>query len=195
MTAFSYNIGVPAGPNNPSVDQPSMLTNTISINNIWNVDHVGFNSTGPAATSGGQHLQISFNGKNVPGALPTDPLSILYTNVGSASTISQMFFANQSGTFPVNAIRAFGSFVTTNSPTPPSFLNQFNVNVGAVTRPAGSYVIPLVVNAVASDNVVVMITNSNGAATNSYSFAGGILTILSSAGAGTQTINFQIIQI
>jgi hypothetical protein len=199
MTMFSYNQGVPDAPNNPSVDQPDMLQNTISIFGIWDVDHVGFNSTGAAMTSGGQHLQVSFNGKNVPGALPTDPLSILYTNSGTASTISQMFYANQNGTFPINAIRAFGNFGATAIGTAPSFTNQFNVNTATATHPAGMYVIPLIANAVGSDNVIVLLTTTLGGSTGiiSYSFTGGVLTILSNA-INTLPIlffNFLIIQI
>lgn len=47
---ISYNNDVPAGPNNPSVDQPQMLLNTQAINSIIAVDHAGFNtaSTDPS---------------------------------------------------------------------------------------------------------------------------------------------------
>lgn len=50
---ISYNNGVPAGPNNPSVDQTQMLLNTKALNAIWTVDHSGFNSAG--TDPGGYH--------------------------------------------------------------------------------------------------------------------------------------------
>lgn len=78
MTAYSYNNGVPATNNDPSVDQPNMLINTQSINSIIATDHVGFNSTGPAGGIGGQHLQVTFNGNNVP-SLPAT-LATLFAN-------------------------------------------------------------------------------------------------------------------
>src|SRR5580693_4653142 len=122
MTSFIYNDTVPATNDNPSVDQPIMLSNAVSIFNIWNVDHVGFNSTGgitpaPPGSSGGQHLQVTFNGNHAPAA-QTDPLSVLYTNVAtmgafntaSAAMISEVFYRNQSATFPVSMIKAFGCF-------------------------------------------------------------------------------------
>jgi hypothetical protein len=43
MSLFQYNTGIPAAPNNPSVDQPDMLTNTDSIDGLIDVDHIGFN--------------------------------------------------------------------------------------------------------------------------------------------------------
>ncbi len=43
---ISYNNNVPAGPNNPSVDQPQMLLNTQAINAIMAIDHAGFNTAG-----------------------------------------------------------------------------------------------------------------------------------------------------
>jgi len=78
MTAYSYNNGVPATNNDPSVDQPNMLINTQSINSIIATDHVGFNSTGPAGGIGGQHLQVTFNGNNIP-SLPAT-LATLFAN-------------------------------------------------------------------------------------------------------------------
>lgn len=80
---FTYNTGVPASGNDPSVDQPDMLINTISSNGIWNVDHVGFNSAG-----GGTHKQITFQSNNVP-SIPTTP-PVLFTN--TVGSVPQLFF-------------------------------------------------------------------------------------------------------
>lgn len=174
MTMFTYNSGVPFSTNNPSNDQPQMLINTVSNNGIWNVDHVGFNSTGiignPQA-SGGQHLQVTFNGKHVPGGTITDPLSILYTNnitgagafnTASASTISQLFFLNQSGgattpisPFPVSMIKAFGCFDSAGNS-----LNAWNITLlSPGGQPsAGNYIFVMPVGCCNSLNYLVIVT-------------------------------------
>lgn len=146
MTMFTYNTGVPFATNNPSNDQPQMLINTVSNNGIWNVDHVGFNSTGiignPQA-SGGQHLQVTFNGKHTPGFTPTDPLSVLFTLSGIASTNSNLAFQNQNGTFPLSFIRAFA--VVDNSGNIVAG-QSFNVTSIAQTGPGTSYTVTLPAN-------------------------------------------------
>jgi hypothetical protein len=73
MTTFSYNTGVPAANNDPSVDQPEMQINTASINSLLAVDHVSFNTTG-----GGRHNQVTFAGNN-PATLPATP-PVIFTN-------------------------------------------------------------------------------------------------------------------
>ena len=109
MTAFTFSTLIPGANNNPSVDQGTMLQNNVSTNSILAVDHVSFNDAGSGGpgSSGGQHLQVSFNGKNVPAGAPTDPISILYTNSGTASTVSEMFFRNQNRIFQVSPIKAW----------------------------------------------------------------------------------------
>ena len=149
MTMFTYNSGVPFATNNPSVDQPQMLINTVSNFGIWNVDHVGFNTTnttGNPNASGGQHLRVTFNGKNPPAFTPTDPLSALYTVSGVASTNSELRFLNNLNTaFPVSLIRAF-AVVDTNGNIVSS--QQINVSAIAKTGPGTSYTVDLVPNAV-----------------------------------------------
>ena len=51
--SFTYFLGIPAAPNNPSNDQPKMLANTNSINNIIGVDHFTFSGINP-----GKHTVI-----------------------------------------------------------------------------------------------------------------------------------------
>lgn len=53
---YTYNTGIPAANNDPSVDQPDMLINTQSINDLIGVNHITFN-----ASNGGQHKAIVFN--------------------------------------------------------------------------------------------------------------------------------------
>jgi hypothetical protein len=182
VTAFSYNTGVPAAPNNPSVDQPEMLINCESINSILAVDHVTFNTsgTGTPGSSGGQHLQVTFNGKNVPSGLPTDPLSIIYSNSGTASTISQLFFSNQNSIFHLSPIRAW-AYV--NSAGVINASQSFNVS--AITHPsAGNYNVTLTANAVSSANFAVVVTSSV-----SSTFTARIPNV-SVTGTGTFTCTF-----
>ena len=84
MSSFTYITGVPAADNDPSVDQPNMVTNTNSIPGLIAIDHVSFN-----ASNGGTHLQITFSSNNVP-TVPTSP-PVLFTNLDSNMT-SQLFF-------------------------------------------------------------------------------------------------------
>lgn len=74
MSTFSYNTGVPATNNSPSVDQPEMQINTASINSILAVDHVSFNTAG-----GGRHNQVTFNANNPP-SLPAAFLTLFANN-------------------------------------------------------------------------------------------------------------------
>jgi hypothetical protein len=94
MTAFVYTSGLPNPPDNPSNDVSNMQQNTNSINGIIAVDHVGFNTTGPAGTGGGQHLQVTFNGNNVPTVPTTNP--ILFANL--VGSLGQLFFYSGSAT-------------------------------------------------------------------------------------------------
>lgn len=81
--SFTYNNAVPASGDNPSVDQPDMLTNAQAIASIIAVDHVGFNTAG-----GGKHLQVTFNSNNVPVPPVTPP--VLFTN--TVAGLAQLFF-------------------------------------------------------------------------------------------------------
>jgi hypothetical protein len=80
---IAYNLGIPNAPNNPSTDQPNMLTNNNNIATYVAVDHVAFNTSGS-----GQHAQVTFNANNVP-SVPTAP-PILFTN--TVAGLPQLFF-------------------------------------------------------------------------------------------------------
>lgn len=169
---FTFNTAIPATNNNPSNDQPIMQQNNVSANAILGVDHVTFNTTGPAGStsgaSGGQHLQVTFNGKNVPSA-QTDPLSVLYTNnvgatstnTASASPISSLFFCNQNSgaavnSFPVSMIRAFGCFDSS-----ATSLNTWNLS--ASHSSAGVFVLTIPANVVTGTNYLVLVSNTGNA--------------------------------
>ena len=159
--SFTFDTTIPNAPNNPSVDQPGMLQNNVSTNGILSVDHITFNALG-----GGQHKQVTFNGRNVPVA-QTDPQAVLYTNTvtatatntASASTVSELFFRNQNAgvannAFPISMIKAFGIFDSAGTP-----LNTWNMTFNAHSS-AGNYSITLPPNIVTGSNYLVIFSNT-----------------------------------
>lgn len=173
--SFTYNNAVPAAPNNPSNDQPDMLTNAQSIASIWSVDHIGFN-----ASNGGTHLQTTFISKNTPAA-QTDPSSTLFTASGTASTVAQLKYRNQNGTFQISPIAAWAFCDSTGAIQGGQSVNVVSV----VHNSTGNYTVTLTSNAVTGSNFAVFL--SSGLST------GGTNNIISNytiTGAGTFTIEF-----
>jgi hypothetical protein len=70
MGLISYTLGIPNAPNNPSNDQPNMLTNNNNSALIWETDHIGFNDN-----FSGIHNVITFfnQGTTDPAAKPGPP--------------------------------------------------------------------------------------------------------------------------
>jgi hypothetical protein len=165
MTMFTYNSGVPFATNNPSNDQPQMLINTVSNFGIWNVDHVGFNTTnttGNPNASGGQHLRVTFNGKNPPTfSAPIDPISALYTLSGVATTNAELRFLNGLNiAFPVSLIRAYGVFDTNGNVVSSQSINL--TNVGTWNSGTG-YSLLITANAITGNTYGVLVTaNQSG---------------------------------
>lgn len=189
---FSYNNSVPATNNNPSVDQPDMLTNTQSINSLVAVDHVSFNTA-----SGGTHLQTTFSSKNTPLA-QTDPQSVLYTASGTASTVADLRFVNQNATFLPNAVRAWslasaGGIVSSQS---------FNVTT-VVRNSTGLYTVNLPANVLSGTNygVIISCAPSGGfVVSGSYTIVNATqftlrLETTNSVLVDPTTFNFQVIQV
>jgi hypothetical protein len=199
MTTFSYNNSVPDANNYPGIDQPQMKLNTIGISGIIAVDHVGFNSdgSGPPNGSGGHHLQVTFDSKNVPIGAPTDPVSILYTNDGNSTTVSQLFFKNNNATFLVDAIKAFGSFVTRVdagiiAPTSTSYnvINPVVQTIGALW----TYTVTLAANVVNTTNFIVIATSSIGLGVSYTVSSPGVFVLQTiNIGAGVK-INFIVLE-
>lgn len=88
--SFTYTTNIPAAPDNPSTDQPNMQTNTNSINNWVQVNHVGFNTA-----NAGQHTRVDFPTALTPTPTPTGDASVVYSYL--VSSIPQLFFANSAG--------------------------------------------------------------------------------------------------
>lgn len=76
MSVFTYNDGVPSTNNDPSDDQPDMLTNTQSIKGIWGIDHYTF---GVGVDIDGRHKQCSMANQTAPG-IPTGSDGVYYVN-------------------------------------------------------------------------------------------------------------------
>ena len=149
-----YELNIPDGPNNPSQDQPKMKINTNAVNTILATDHVSFNTA-----SGGTHKQVTLSSKNVPVA-QTDPQSIIYSDSGSASSVSELLYKNQNGIFPLSCIRAFCSFSTQagNGTITPS--NGYNIDpVSKVLKTGSVYDVNLVAGAMTGTSACVLISS------------------------------------
>jgi len=149
---ITYTRDIPDAPNNPSVDQGPMKTNTNSIDTLIAVDHYTF-----ADVPSGTHKQVTISGKNAGGA-QTDPASIMYTSSGTASSVANLNYRNQNGIFPLNCVRAWGYV---QGGVGPVVIGSQSVNVSTVTRSStGKYVVTLTANAV-STNQYAVICSSN----------------------------------
>lgn len=95
MTFFNYNIDIPAALDDPSVDQPLMLTNTNTIGSWVNIDHHGFGDN-----LGGYHRVIHQDTGTIT------RINGVYANVPAAILVPT----------PINQI--FPASVTTDSTTP-----------------------------------------------------------------------------
>lgn len=113
---FPYNLSIPAGPNNPSSDQPLMQTNTNSIANILKVDHFGL-----GVDNGGWHQQSTYPVQTVPPA--TTVGQIAFYSKADSNGSSQIFYIRDNSGIQ-------NQLTTTVSPTPVS--NPVN-GVGSIT--------------------------------------------------------------
>lgn len=191
--SFPINIAIPDAPNDPADDQPLMKQNFANINSFLSVDLVA-----PGAIGNGFHKQSTYFTQNTPGVI-TDPTAVAYTNPGVADpTHSQYYYKNSQGIFPLSSVRAFGSFLVTNAAIVPpglgTFLNFFNVATISAALNSRTFVITLTTGTVNTDNVIVLLTFSgNGTAT--YTFVGGVLTLVANNSSVGQTLNFLVLQI
>lgn len=79
MVLFAYNRDIPDAPNNPSVDQPDMLANTNSIDDLLAVDHYSFNTP-----TGGIHKQVTLINEAAPGVGAGN--GVLYANLATGQS-------------------------------------------------------------------------------------------------------------
>lgn len=154
MSTFSYNTNIPAANNDPADDQPLMQTNYSSISQLIDVDHVAFNTAG-----GGRHDQVTFAANNAQGA-QTDPVSVAFTQNGTAAAHPQLLWKNSLATFQLSCVRAWGFFDGTGGfpLTPPA--QSYNVtSITNVGQPStANYVVTLTSGAVSSANFAVVVS-------------------------------------
>lgn len=150
---ITYTRDIPDAPNNPSVDQGPMKTNTNSIDSIIAVDHYTF-----ADIPSGTHKQVTISGKNAAGA-QTDPASAIYTASGTASTVAQLTYRNQDGIFPLSCVRAWVSFAGTAAVG--VIVPIQSVNIATVNKSAtGTYQITPTANALTGTSLAVFVSVS-----------------------------------
>lgn len=153
---FTFNTGVPAAANDPSVDQPDMLSNNVSTNSILAVDHISFNTAG-----GGQHLQMHMNATPTYIAVPAVPVgndSVIYTNAGIASSAAQLFLRNSNVILPLSIIRAWATFAGPGALGVIALPAQSR-NVVSITKTAvGRFSVVLTANAVTGATFGVLVS-------------------------------------
>ncbi len=194
--SITYNSNIPFSTHAPASDQPIMLTNALAISQIWGIDHNTFDSTGQGTSlsGSGRHLRVTFDGKNALTGTITDPLSVLYTANGTASTVSQLFLANQNATYQVSAIAAWA--IANSS----GIIATQSSNVASVVRAStGVYNVTLTTGACSSANYGVLISYSASqnlsfryVITNSTTFAINFFVILP---ADPTSFTFLVLQI
>lgn len=202
---INYDQPVPFADNAPSFDVFNMTTNGQSLAQIWTADHIPFNSN-----FSGRHSKLSFPDKITPPALLASggAPSVAYPGAGSAlTTTSQYFYRNQQGTFPLNAIRAFGSFITlsVNPGNPITPIFSYNVNSITQSSPGNGYTIELTSDSVSPTgvnyNVVAIVTaspntpNDNPIQTYSFSYPNLIVRVDTGSSGIAARVDFVILQI
>lgn len=187
---FSIDITIPNAPNDPAEDQPKMKQNYANISGYVSVDHVA-----PGTLGAGRHKQTTYNSNNVPAA-PANPVSIAYTDAGTADpTQNQYKWRNSKGIFPLSAIRAFGQFATgaIDIVNPWPIVDPFNIDTATTVHTVNQrYDIVFTANSFFGTAPLVFLTRSDGAAI-SYTFSGSTLQI-TTAGVTGALVNFMVIQ-
>jgi len=182
----------------PSVSQGQILTNFQSISNWAVVDHIGYGTI-----NAGKHDQVSMPDVTVQAA-QTGNASVIFTELGTLNnTSAQAMFANAQGKFPINLIRAFGTFTTVAVPGTVTLDNYYNVNATATGASLGitaRYSITLAANIVTGNNVCVLIstgpTTVPGSGLNvvNYDFTNPTLRIRIDRSTAGQLISFAVLQ-
>lgn len=192
MTFFNYTQGIPAAQNNPSNDQPNMKVNNDSNYLIWDVDHYGFEDN-----NGGQHQWVTLPKLTTP-ATQVDPSCVIYTANGSTGSHPQAFLKNSQASFPMSALRAFGTFNSVHALGAVSVLNSYNVSAVACTVAGGSsttYTITLTNNCTDSNNIVFLSSYSKGSIPNfDWSYVAPTITITVNDTTVGRKIGFTVIQ-
>ena len=186
---MSYNPGIPTANQTFKETQGPINTNFTQANTAFGIDHVNF----ATATNQGQHHQVTFDANNVPGVLPADPHSIIFTKNNIAGHPFPFFVNSQLGAvanalpflpdlvtsgsnfgFKIgNIIFNGGSVNTTSAGAPINFAVPFTLNVfsltGGVVSTGTSTTLTFNSVGLTTANVKV----SSGSSTTTYYFAIG----------------------
>lgn len=171
---YPYTNNIPNPVHIPAIDVPNMQTNSNSISGIWTSDHVGFGVSGS-----GYHTKVTIFDETTP-ATPVDPVSIIYTQPGSAAPQAELVYTNANGPTLLNGIKAFGSFAYNGS----SFGNQSNCTALSISVVGGTATATITITSgiVSGSNAIVIVQSSITSVLKSYAFSNPTLTITYGAG-------------
>jgi hypothetical protein len=172
-----------------------MKTNTNSTDTIIAVDHYSF-----ADLPSGTHKQVTISGKNAAGA-QTDPSSVIYTANGTASTVAQLEYRNQSGIFPLSCIRAWATFDGTGALG--AIVPIQSVNVASVVKTStGNYQVTPTANSVTGTSLAVFVSSSLSVSTTAGTFqsytisAGPIINVFTTlSGSTAQGVDCNLVSV
>jgi hypothetical protein len=191
---YIINTNIPDAPNDPADDQPIMKQNYANIAGFLAVDHVAA-GTNPGA---GFHAKVTINNVAAPAA-PIDPVSVMYTAAGTASTVADLRFRNANAIFPVSALRVCCLVQVVKGDPINTFyvpLNQFNVLTVEKTATGGlgdTYTVTFATNAVTTSSYIVSWASTNSKSIEYTQNAGSI--DLKVSGTGTDKVSLLILQI
>jgi hypothetical protein len=156
--SFTFNTSIPAAANNPSVDQPDMLTNNQSTDSILAVDHISFNTA-----NGGNHLQVHmpfFRSPSVVNGTATEG-SVVWGAAGTANAArAQCFFKNDSNiNNQLNAVKAWGYSSGSVASPGNSIINSQQINrVSVVRTSTGNYTVTMTSGTMSTADYAVLVT-------------------------------------
>jgi hypothetical protein len=205
-----FNNLIPQRTDIPSKSQSLILSNFTNDPLIWDVDHIPFNVDFSGTHAQNTYVNFSASVVTTPPGFPsgsTSKASIAFTAPGiDQNTTAQYYFEQNNGsstTFPLSAIKAFGAFVPSETPTITNGFNILTITQGAGSGTRTLYTITLTPLATTSNSVLVFVVASGlnsgfgstiNPSTFSWSFSTNILSIESPTPSGS-IINFVILQI
>lgn len=149
---MTYN-STPLANQTPAASQPQMLQNFLQIQQSYDVDHVDFTSGPP---NEGFHKKVTLAAAAAPG-IPSNPVSVIYSSAGTASSVVQLFFRNQNSVYHLSPVKAWGMFAGASG----AIVASQSFNISSVGRSfAGGYVVTMPANTVTGINYAVLVSPS-----------------------------------
>lgn len=140
--SFTYIRDIPFASHNPSTDQPNMQTNTNSIDNLLQVDHVSFNDV----TNSGKHIHVTFPTSQADPTLLNNQSQIYPKSFGSTTTYLETYSsASTSGGSQINGylpfVKAMCRFTGSAGPYPATLTNPIPdtlfINIASIVQTSG----------------------------------------------------------